>query len=169
MFVYLDTETTGLNPTVHQVWEIAYALDDEPIQKGYVPHTLVNADAKALEIGGYDERIPDLIAGGPLDEYRLQSILIGRTLVAANPHFDASFLNERWRTWGKAPWKYRMLDIEAYAAGVLGWDLPKGLAGICEALGVTPGDHTAAGDVHALRKCHRALRALAGAVKPEES
>ena len=80
----------------------------------------------------------------------MQAALRNATLVAANPHFDASFLRRRW---GHAPWKYRLLDIEAYAMGALNLIEPKGLAYIAEKLGVDAPDHTAAGDVWCLREC----------------
>lgn len=157
MFVYLDTETTGLNPLRHQVWEMAWALDDGPVNSAVVPHTLDNADPRALEINRYHERwdranLRDI-------EQPLRAAIQGQTLVAANPAFDAAFLQSRWGCWGNAPWKYRMLDIEAYAAGVLGWDKPYGLATIAEELGIEPGDHTAEQDVRCLRECHKRLSA----------
>lgn len=54
--VYLDTETTGLDPAVHQVWEIGYAVDDGPIVSGFVRHdppTLDYASLQAALVNGY--------------------------------------------------------------------------------------------------------------------
>ena len=62
--------------------------------------------------------------------------------------------------WGFSPWHYRLLDVEAYAMGVLGWDEMHGLATIAEALGVDQPDHTAATDVRVLRDCFYRLRDL---------
>lgn len=150
--VYLDTETTGLDPNLHEVWEVAWAVDDGPIISGSVWHRLENFDPKALEINGYHERI-DVIE--PVDGDDLYKALHGATLVGANPAFDAAFLRARW---GEAPWRYRMLDVEAYAMPLLGYSEPKGLATIAADLGVEAPDHTAAADVHTLRECHRRLR-----------
>ena len=157
--VFLDTETTGLDPERHEVWELAYAVDDGPICSSKVHHSLRNADPTALLMNGYLSR-PDSL---PLDQIRLESdaqgVLVGATLVGANPAFDAGFLRARW---GVAPWHYRLFDVEAYAAGVLGWDGPKGLAAIRAALAddydIPAPDHTAAGDVATLRACFYALR-----------
>lgn len=149
--VYLDTETTGLDPQLHSIWEAAWAVDDGPIKSGLLEHHLKNADRKALEINHYDER-----ANPPwADEGALRLALDGATLVGANPAFDAGFLRARW---GESPWRYRLFDIEAYAMPLLGYDTPKGLATIAADLGVVAPDHTAAADVHTLRECHRRLR-----------
>jgi DNA polymerase III alpha subunit (gram-positive type) len=159
--VFVDTETTGLDPTRHSVYEIAWATESSLVESAFVAHDLVGADPKALEISGYFERFPrrfDVRAGFEA-EARLRSLLKGSTLVAANPHFDASHLEARW---GVAPWKYRLLDVEAFAMPILGYEVPQGLATIVEDLGslgqtVFPSDHTAANDVQALRDVFYAL------------
>lgn len=158
-FVYLDTETTGLDPERHQIWEIAFAVDDGPIQSGTVTHRIDTADPKALEINHYEERVDKLALRLPavramLLEASALHALTGATLVGANPAFDAAFLRARWH---ESPWKYRLLDIEAFAMPGLGLHEPRGIAYIAEALGVQAPDHTAAGDVHTLRECHREL------------
>lgn len=38
--VFLDTETTGLDPARHEVWEIAYAVGKHDILSAIVPHQL---------------------------------------------------------------------------------------------------------------------------------
>lgn len=168
--VYLDTETTGLDPERHQVWEIAWAVDDGPVRSAIIAHHLRDAEPEALRIGGHDERCGPHPSGklrfwnsGPEDD--LREALTGSTLAGANPAFDAAFLRARW---GQAPWKYRLLDVESYAMGAFGWDEPKGLRDITAALqdrgcDVPAPDHTAAADVVCLRACHQALRAIYGA------
>ena len=160
--VYLDTETTGLDVDLHDVWEIAYAVDDGPVRSCVVDHDVVGADPSALALNGYFGRGD--VRHRPSDslhalnfELKLREDLEGATLVGANPAFDAARLGARW---GASPWRYRLLDVEAYAMGALGLDEPKGLAWIAEVLGVEAPDHTAAADVHTLRECHRALRAI---------
>ena len=156
--VYLDTETTGLDPDVHQVWEIAYAVEDGPIFTASVRHSLRNADDKALEIGHYHERCyvdPFALTF----EITVQEALRGATIVGANPAFDAAFLRERWC---QSMWHHRLLDIEAYAMGALGYDVPQGLATLSADLRdrgfeIPQPDHTAAGDVATTRACHHAL------------
>jgi len=159
--IYLDTETTGLDPLRHHIWEMAYAVDDGPVDSAIVPHTIVGADLDALMVGQYDQRV-GMYPVSRQFEMGLAADLDGNTLVAANPAFDAGFLKARW---GKAPWKYRLFDIEAYAMGALGYEIPQGLKTIAHDLraddwGIPEPDHTAAGDVATLRACHEALRAI---------
>lgn len=158
-FVYLDTETTGLDPQIHQVWEIAYAIDDGPIEHAFVPHQLVSAAPDALEIGGYYRRCDRGSVNVWFDE-DAAGVLFERTIVGANPAFDTAFLRQRW---GKAPWKYRLIDIETYAMPAMQLDEPAGLntiAGnlIARGYDIPIPDHTAAGDVRTVRACHLALR-----------
>ena len=159
--VFLDTETTGLDPERHEVWEIAYAVDDGPIESAVVPHTLSHPDPKALKLNGYLDR-GDVEPDWAFEEL-LRASLKGATLVGANPVFDATFLRTRWQS---APWRHRLWDVEAYAAGVLGLDVLMGLAGVALALRhlgheIPEPDHTAAGDVATLRACFRALQTIA--------
>lgn len=159
--IYLDVETTGLDPNRHHIWEMAYAVDGKPISSCVVPHSRVGADEKALEVGQYFERITSLPTS-PTFEMALATDLEGNTLCAANPAFDASFLKARW---GHTPWRYRLLDIEAYAMGALGYDVPQGLKTIAADLRelgheIPEPDHTAAGDVATLRECHWALQGI---------
>jgi DNA polymerase III epsilon subunit-like protein len=159
-FVYLDLETTGLDPQRHEAWEVAWAVDEGPVRSGILNHSLRNADPAALEIGHYHERHD----GPPADEGTLLDDLHAATLVGANPAFDAGFLRARW---GVTPWRYRLLDVEAYAMPLLKLSEPKGLAYVAEQLRdmghdiYTP-DHSARADVLTLRDCHRALRAAYG-------
>lgn len=161
-YVFLDTETTGLDPDRHEVWEIAFAVDDGPVKSQIVTHDLRCANSDALQIGGHTDRCDAF--SHPTDDYwgfevDLQDNLRGATLVGANPAFDAGFLRVRWQD---APWRYRLLDVEAYAMPALGLTEPKGLAYIAAQLGIDQPDHTAAQDVHVLRECWRALRRIYG-------
>lgn len=174
-YLFLDVETTGLEPGVHSVWEIAYAIDNEPIKSSFVSHHLETADPKALELNGYRDRI-DAEPVGPFQyvgiehgeafEDELYDKALNLTLVAANPAFDQSFLSARW---GQVPWHYRLFDIESYACGVLSLEKPMGLKGVTDELRkrgfvIPEPNHSAAGDVATLRSAFDALRSLGGLV-----
>lgn len=167
--VFLDTETTGLDPQRHEIWELAYAVDDSDIRGGVVYHALRNADPTALRLNGYHDRVyPQKFADMQALEEGLRKALDGATVVAANPAFDTAFLRARW---GVTPWHHRLWDIEAFAAGVLGLDALKGMAGIAQTLrdlghDIPQPDHSAAADVAALRASFRALFAITEKRKP---
>lgn len=159
--VFLDTETTGLDPALHQIWEIAWAIDDGPIESRVVTHSLQTADPKALEINGYWERI-DAWSINTRADHTLRAILDGATIVGSNPAFDAAFLRARW---GVAPWHHRLIGVETMAMQEFGWDRPKGLKDVAGALrainyDIPEPDHSAAGDVRTLRATYLALRDL---------
>lgn len=167
--VFLDTETTGLERH-HDIWEIAYAFDDEFIFSSHVPHSIVNSQPEALEVSRYYDRGGPLVTvemGVHFEADLIQRLLTERpTLVGANPAFDAERLLRRWG-WSHeaAPWHYRLLDVENYAASVLGWETPRGLNSTADALrergfDVPEPDHTAAGDVDTVRQVYRATRGL---------
>lgn len=174
-YVFTDTETTGLSRKA-QPWEIALIVRRESGDEELLIHApvdLVRADAAALDIGGFWDRHPDPYGLAywvndqeqPIGKGAARGVhhaLRGATLVGANPAFDARILSRWLGACGlpRKPWHYRLLDIEAYAAGALGWDEPRSLSAVCEALGVVNGaPHTAMGDARAVRDCCDAIRA----------
>jgi DNA polymerase III alpha subunit (gram-positive type) len=161
--VFLDTETTGLDASKHEVWELAYAVDDEPIVSLILPHSLRKADPKALGMNGYYERV---LHGTPINsesdrnDIVLRNLFQGCTLVCSNPTFDRMFL---WMRWGEEPWHHRSIAIETMALTVFDWQRPRGLADIVKELQTRKYDipepnHSAYQDVQALRAAYYALR-----------
>lgn len=138
---FIDTETTGLDPRKHDVWEIAVILrrpgaaDLEHLFQ--IRTSLANADPKALEINRRAERflVPDgqfaiqlPTASTPdtttLTEadlmHDLMALLDGATLVGSNPAFDDRFLTKLFNEAGLPPrWHYRTVDIATLAVGAL--------------------------------------------------
>lgn len=165
--IFLDTETTGLE-LHHDIWDIAWAVEDCPIRSALLPHSLVNADPDALELNGYWKR-RGYYAYGDGDaraDGMLRTLFEGATLVGANPAFDAIRLQLRWRA---HPWHYRLLDISSMAYQAFGPredGKPMGLADVRARLIeefdgdilIPEPDHTAAGDVATLRACFKALK-----------
>jgi hypothetical protein len=156
-----DTETTGLS-LEHDVWEVALAVGEGPVNTFQLPHSLRNADPKALELNGYFSRFVGWERVSRLADYDIPRWLEGKTLIGANPAFDAYRLERRW---GRAPWHYRLIDVESMAVSVLDLGRPLGLKGLVEYLTVQgweipENDHTAAGDVATTREIYRAIRTI---------
>jgi len=155
--LFLDTETTGLRLD-QDIWEVAYAIGDGPINTHHVPHSLMNADPKALKLNGYWSRFvawPHLVNVDVV----LAELFQNRTVVGANPSFDTARLERRW---GRAPWNHRMIDVESMAVVVFDLVAPIGLSFLVDMLDacgydIPTNDHTAAGDVAATREIYKAL------------
>jgi DNA polymerase III alpha subunit (gram-positive type) len=160
--VFLDTETTGLDANLHEVWQVAWAINEEnPVQERILVHSLKTANLKSLEMNHYLEHHPEgARSEGPMVDLAVRQVLQGATLVCANPPFDRMFL---WKRWGYEPWHYRSIDVESMALAVLEHDRPKGLKDIADELrelGYNIGEptHAAWADVVVLRESYRALR-----------
>jgi hypothetical protein len=56
---WVDTETTGLHPWQHEIWEIGLILPGGAEHRWFLPVDLGQADPFALEIGRYHSRHPN--------------------------------------------------------------------------------------------------------------
>ena len=159
--VFLDTETTGLTMD-HDVWEIAMAFGESPVQVIQVPHSIRNANKMALELNGYFKRFLGFDHVIHLADIDMPLWLEGKTIVGANPSFDMYRLEKRW---GRQTWHYRMIDVESMAIPVLDLDKTIGLFGLATRLrqmgfDIPENDHSAGADVLATREVYRTLRKL---------
>ncbi len=143
--VFLDTETTGLDPERHEVWDIAL-IDDEGEHEWHVrPQNFHTADEGALRITKFYERVraagyrEETVVEGypkrtttvkrpnfwtPESRTAIAAEVAGRTankhLVGAVPWFDARFLTAFLAREGYVPaWHYHMIDTETLAVGYL--------------------------------------------------
>ncbi|WP_116051914.1 exonuclease domain-containing protein [Amycolatopsis palatopharyngis] len=169
--VVVDVESTGLDFALHVPVEIAWMNLTTGEWGCFVPHhtdlDLRTAEAKALEVNDYRERLAHLPRDKGQRLGELHEQLLGNTLAGSNPRFDSLMLRVAFtRQWLSPlePWHHRLLDLSAYAAGVLGIppsELP-GLAAVCALLAVeNTAPHTAMGDVEATAECFRRLEAKA--------
>lgn len=158
---YVDCESTGLDPRIHQPYEVSVWREDaEAPMTLNLPHSLEYADQVALRIGGYHDRGFTPYATDGMTERRLLiGALTGVTLVGSNPAFDAAMLT---RFIGAPVWHHRMIDVAQAGMWTFGWDRPKGLADVADACrdrgyDIPAPDHTAEGDVRATRAVYEAL------------
>lgn len=160
---FIDTETTGLDPRIHQPYEVCIWREDWEDPRTYdLAHTLTHADGQALKVGQYFERNAYLITEGNISPGKLARHLHGATLVGSNPAFDAAMLT---RFIGAPVWHHRLINVAEGGMWVFGWDRPKGLADVaneCRERGyeIPEPDHTAEGDVRTTRAVYEALREI---------
>lgn len=144
--VFIDTETTGLDPERHEVWEIALIETDgtEHVWR-MAPRDLRAADENALRLTRFYERIE---AAGYHEEtieedypkrtrvvkrpnfwtpetrrkiaHQVATLTAGKHIVGAVPWFDTRFLAGFLRREDFTPaWHYHLVDVEALAVGHL--------------------------------------------------
>lgn len=158
---FVDTETTGLDPDLHQIWEVGLIVDEEP-RRWFLPVDLGRADPIALRIGQFHERYPDTAVTGLATvaafSAEFAALTRGRHLVGAVISFDEERLRRLLKANGACPeWHYHLIDVEALAVGfivgrgleyvapTLPWDSSE----LSRSVGVDPDafdKHTALGD-----------------------
>lgn len=183
--IVVDIETTGLHPKA-AILEVAAVNVDTGEELCFAPHVdrqaFAEAEGTAMQINRYFERgvharmlSQDYTA---LRYTHLREMLTDNVFAASNPAFDSRHIaRAQWTNPGEyvafgmkaltrdigTPWHYRMLDLSAYAAGVLALDpteLP-GAHAVCELLGVeNEEEHSALGDARATAECFRRLMAM---------
>ncbi len=184
---FIDTETTGLDPDRHEVWEVAAIVDGEEWAWFLPVFDLGAADARALDIGGFRERYPKMNGHVTLmaDFVRQFSNLTwGRHLCGAVVSFDEERLRRLLRANGACPgWHYHLIDVEAMAVGYLrarfemgdhnalpdGGTLPWKSVDLSRAIGVEPNDfeaHTALGDARWVKAMYEAMMGIQPGTPP---
>lgn len=132
---FVDTETTGLDPNRHEVWEVFLHLrSPDPLVSAverhwFLPIDLGRADPIALTIGRFYERTANVgdtweaeASPTPLATFAREfaELTHGAHLVAAVPSFDDAFLRRLLVANGACPgWHYHLVDVEALAIGYL--------------------------------------------------
>jgi hypothetical protein len=123
---FVDTETIGLDPDVHPIWEVAvidpYGVD-RTWQIQVTARELSLAHPKALEIGRFEERYDKTLKAQPAEEvaweiWNLLSAYDRVHLAGAVVSFDEERLRRLFWQWNLGiPWHYHLVDIETLAAG----------------------------------------------------
>jgi len=179
-FVFVDTEATGLDHERHELTEVSWIVrfeDGSEVERRYFPqHTIDGADADALELTQYDERIAPQ-AKAPASEW-LTTFLADATdavIVGAVPDFDTRHLERMCRKLGLEPtWDHHLLDVETLALPLIapGAEAPRSLAKTCAALGI-PHDkdqaHGALYDAQQAKRVFDRVWALVGELRATQS
>jgi DNA polymerase III epsilon subunit-like protein len=157
--LFLDLETTGLNPGIHEITEIGAVLVSQPdwqIIKSFeaktLPQHIETASPEALQIGHYDAAVWAR-DGRPLKDALQELGEIGRGAILAgfNVTFDWAFLQAAFNQEGlDDPFYYHRYDVMSAAFSML-YDQPDfskfSLRECCQFFGVTNRKaHTAYGD-----------------------
>jgi DNA polymerase III epsilon subunit-like protein len=146
---FVDLETTGLDPQLHEPWEIAVIVRGhaDPSADGewcwQVRPDLTAADPGALKVGRYWERLHSglhrygpgagraVVTAGDSDPIglitdaeeiaaTLAGLLAGAELIGVNVQFDAAFLDVFLRLHNQAPsWDYHLTEMCSMARGWL--------------------------------------------------
>jgi DNA polymerase III epsilon subunit-like protein len=171
VIAFVDTETTGLDPDVHEIWEIGLIVDDR--EYSWQPKVdLGRADARALQIGNFYERA--VLETVPATSNRViaqtfEFLTRGRHLVGAVVSFDEERLRKFLRANDACPaWHYHLVDVEAFAAGALGVEPPWNSEELSRMVGIEPGDferHTALGDARWAKAIYEAVLGYGMAAK----
>jgi DNA polymerase III epsilon subunit-like protein len=166
--VFCDTETTGLHPDLHRVWEIAMVHrrpaadpDTAPVTTEHLIYVrdveLGTADPYALRVGRFYDRHPaytdrgrrtNVQGGEPAaalvlteaEAARLvHQVTRGALLVANNAAFDADLLARLLRRHHLTPaWDYHLVDVAALTLGRLRRPPPYRSDQLYAELGVEP-------------------------------
>ena len=166
--VFVDVETTGLDPNIHEIIEIAILPLEGPVWETKIkPEHIEKASPKALEINGYRDH-PEDWGSAPLFHEIAPEIAtrLKNTMIAGqNTNFDMGFIQSLSKR-HDIPLKgvaYSWVDTVTLAYEHL---VPLGipdlkLQSICDFLGIpNEGQHTAAADVYRTREAYlKMLRA----------
>lgn len=154
--VFLDTETTGLDPETERIFEVAIiAGEKEHVWRIEPERSVVDRmHPKALEVNRYHERTqrPEWEWGAYIGSLvEIADLIHGKHIVGAVPDFDTRFLAAEYKRAGgrvSCPqWHYHLIDVETLAIGFLAaqgktLSLPWNSDDLSRAVGVEPDTHT---------------------------
>lgn len=186
---FMDTETTSLDTRTREAWEVGI-IRREPDGTEERWSAFVDlahpelADRTSLKIGRFYDRYPGYTTDPEKRKIQTQTGVIHRPklplsrreaakeiewrtrdahIIGAVPSFDCSTLERLLWEEGVVPagWHYHLIDVESYAAGLLGLEPPYKHDDILAAFGITYDEslrHTALGDAEMDMRLYDAVR-----------
>lgn len=129
LLIFLDTETTGLDPLAHRMIEIAFQIIDSSTNKTLITYETIvqqpqevidNADPQSLMVNGFDQEL--ILQGKPeptvAEEIRqifdsVQLSKKGGVFICQNPSFDRPFFGQliSVKEAQEKKWPYHWLDL----------------------------------------------------------
>lgn len=117
--IYLDLETTGLNPDIHEIIECAIVYDDDtPSYHRFIkPNRIEFADPFALKINRFHERSEEWNQAISQKDFafELAHLLKNKIIIGHNPSFDYSFIKEIFAHYGEGTPKNQLIDTKTLA------------------------------------------------------
>ena len=166
---FIDLETSGLDPTRHEILEIGVIrvrgdglaeIDRTDVRVR--PRRIETANPEALVINGYSEKGWENATSLPEALEWIAPLLEGAILAGHNVAFDQAFLDAAWRESGvsRPDMDHHVLDTATLAWPLVAANLAESLslAPICSALGIYDGElHRALADAERSLKVARVL------------
>lgn len=144
--VYVDTETTGLDPDLDPIWEVAairLVFTGWEERRWFLPIDVGCVSDWVRDNCGFADRY-DLADLTPTDRFldEFEQFVDGRHMVGNVISFDAERLGRLYRAAGRdVPWHYHLIDVEPCVVGRLAGfgrsvELPWNSHDLSEAVGV---------------------------------
>lgn len=150
--LFVDTETTGLDPEIHELIEIGAIKTDiygnmiDTYEASFSIEKPEVANPAALKVNGRQLKDDPVIFRNDreLEASSFHAFSWGTTIVAKNILFDASFLRQFLQSQGLEPqWSHRMVDITGLAFPLYFVGAVKSLSStdLCRFLGIQEEPH----------------------------
>jgi hypothetical protein len=173
---FVDTETLGLDPDRHAIWEVAAVIVERTAYHEYrtdvewqvevTDGMIAAADPIGREISGFDSRYsPETATTPTVFAAEFAALTAGCHLLGAVPSFDEERLRRQLLLpQGVTPaWHYHLIDVETLVVGALmdrgvELELPWDSDELSRLVGVEPEErHTALGDAIWALRMYQAL------------
>lgn len=183
--LWIDTETTGLDPKENDIWQLAYLIeiDGEVVdgQNMYIrPFDFNNIDDEALEVGGITvEKLLEIELTTEqavaqikrtwkkyIDKFNRDDKFV---IAGYWVHFDAGFVRQMFHKagdkYGIGSWCFSpLMDVSTFVGTAIarhGWRFPNyKLETVCDRLGIQIEAHDALSDIYATRSLYSAIQGL---------